>query len=190
MTHRPGYLARRALLVVCVAMPFAFGSCAPFQNGAGFRDDPMDRVDWAMLGGPRGSRALRGGSFAVTPAPPRPPGPAHVPGDKLHPQLLALLGGPPGTVVEVLVTFRDTLTIPRFPERLPATDPKAPDRDQAIADLIQQIRNQRTADYDTLDDSLAVYGTIQERDSHWLQRAMLMEVPVQNLLPLAAPIRR
>lgn len=187
-----GRVERRLLflLLAGLVLPFAFGSCAPFQNGAGIAEDPPNRIDWAMLGGPRGSRALpMGGTFPVPPGPPRPPAPLHLPEHKLHEQLRALvLATPPppsGTLIEVLVTFRDTLQIPRFPERVPPGSPKFRTREAAVQNLIQSIRGQRAADYDTLDDSLAVYGTIHDRDSHWLLRAMVMEVRVDRLLPLA-----
>src|SRR4029453_17375363 len=104
------------------------------------------------------------------------------------PQLQALIASGSTGHVEALITFRDTLTIPRLPERLPPGAPKFAERELLRRNMIQSVRVQRSADYDTLADSLTItyHATVPNRDALWLVGPILVDIPVPDITPLAS----
>ena len=105
--------------------------------------------------------------------------------DRIHPTLREWIRTRPGTdIVELMVTFSDTVAIPRFPRpnlTRPRTDPYNENAADSAAVLIDILRARRASQYskDSLD--LAGRHRAQVLEKFWLIQAMLMAVPLAEV---------
>jgi serine protease AprX len=188
---------RLTAAAACLAL---LASCAPRQHVAGIQrqgDDPFNVVT---------TFHVSHGTTSQWKKTPLPPGAYHygplgfgrlIPRapqqfglyDNIHPELLRRLAGGPSTAVEtVLVTFRDTLRIPRFPAPAPGValnDPANVPRLQAAALLAQQVQAARglLIRGDTLGLKPANIGRIMRE--FWITRSYLVEVPRDSVRAVA-----
>jgi serine protease AprX len=110
--------------------------------------------------------------------------------EKIHPTLSQwILHRPPSDVVEVMVSFVDTVRIPRFP--VPdVTLGRGGAFNKATMDtarsLIDSLVVHRAAQYsaDTVDIKTNFGGTI--RETFWLSQAALIEIRLDQVVPLSA----
>jgi serine protease AprX len=108
--------------------------------------------------------------------------------ETIHPVLQEWLETRPADdVEELLVTFRDNVDIPRFPE--PATDePRTSATNRQVrsrtAELIEGIRSQRAGEYDRLAEELADFGA-EEVERFWLVKTLAVEMPLGGVRPVA-----
>ncbi|MBA2304985.1 MAG: S8 family serine peptidase [Acidobacteria bacterium] len=167
----------------------------PFSDLIGF-EDPFDVVNEARLEGGELIRhtvlelpkdafgTLEATGKEAEPEPePEIPKPTD-PGPKIHPLLARWLKERPSEeIARILVTFRDELAIPRFPE--PDLDQPRDccdnERQLERADrLVEAIRRERAADYEKIASRLKdVGGEVQE--TFWLIRGVLASLPLGAL---------
>lgn len=108
--------------------------------------------------------------------------------DKVHPLLrkrLAERG--PAARESVVVTFKDDLVIPRFPE--PAVDESRDSKTNRAAraraeSIVSELRERRATDYDRLRRDMTQYKAKVTED-YWLIRALSAEMPLGALGKLA-----
>jgi len=105
------------------------------------------------------------------------------PQDKIHPVLRNKLNtGSVGDEKErIIISLRDTVRIPRFPE--PAdNEPRDSATNVAVRaraqELIEQIKGQRAVDYGRLGTELAVGHQARVLETFWIIKAMLVEMPL------------
>ena len=111
------------------------------------------------------------------------------PSAKIHPLLAAWLEErSPDDRELILVNLRDDMTIPRFPE--PVTDePRDSQANRAVQSrseaLIGQIVERRDGGYRQLAQEFTERYAAEIRETFWLLRCMLMEVPLRMVTELA-----
>ena len=188
---------RRVALVLLLVGATGLAGCARLEPPrSGRNEQPYDRVY-------SGSYATAdSAAFAVRPLPrsaykprwffdvrtvaPRtlPPRP------KIHPALRAWIDShPPGFHERLMVTFVDTLSMPRLPARqtwLTRHTHANFTRDTIVARMIQRIALRRGFQYEV--DTLAFAARYQARvlKTYWLLQAALVEMPLGRVDQLAA----
>ena len=110
------------------------------------------------------------------------------PVNKIHPYLRQLLDEQSGDErIRVVINFRDDLRIPRFPqpfteqERNSQANRQARDRAQ---ELIEEIRQRRTAAYDALTTELIRDFEGEVIQTFWLIKGMTVEIPLRSVQAL------
>lgn len=111
----------------------------------------------------------------------------HDPRQKIHPLLKRWLDERPDEVAVVVVSFRDDLVIPRFPEP-DVEEPRGRGEnvrklEQADA-LAEEITQARAADYRTLTERLDQHDA-RILETFWLIRAVSVEMPLKAVAALA-----
>ena len=185
---KQGASAKPHLARAAVALGILTAGCAqlhtPSQRAG---DDPFDQIHEA----PHATAGAAGRSTSPLPSSAyhprwwfqaRPPRPRPLPPqDKIHPDLRRWLRTRPGTdVEELVVTFRDTVAIPRFPKvdlSQPRTNIVNENAANAAKAMIDTLVSHRRAQYDA--DSLMLTGyQAQLRDKFWLIQAMVVSMPL------------
>lgn len=177
-------------IVVAVILP---GCCdhayPPLQPG----EDPFDQVTTVALGS-------SGAGAVATPLPSRsykrciriPPTPIWTPIPpiaKVHPLLDSLLTSPGARRETLLVSFRDTLHVPRFPlvdYSLPLADSYNQSALRRIGSLIQVIQRSRAAQYHSDSLDLAQHFGARLIEKYWIAQAWLAEIPLAKVSTLRA----
>lgn len=107
---------------------------------------------------------------------------------KLHPLLARWIRERSGEREELIITFRDDLTIPRFPD--PATD-EARDSDtnrrahRGADALVKEITARRAESYEPIAADLRERGRVEVRETYWLLKAMLVTMPLERVEAVA-----
>lgn len=203
-TRDPGSASRsrggarwRRLALIAVALLPAVPACSvpTAREPAGtearnvrVRSGPVDyRAATKWRAGERRARwrRLPGGPGVIADQPAGIPARA-----KLHPALLRrLASGEGGTRELLLVVFRDTLTLPKFPRLAPATladtTAFAAHRSGTRA-LVAGIRARRDADYDSLAARLLREHDAVVHGHYWLFRGVRAVLRLDEALALAA----
>jgi hypothetical protein len=109
------------------------------------------------------------------------------PADKVHPDLRAMMGVLPiNTRVDVVVTFTDTVTIPRFPRpdysasRDTSKNAQALDSAQAI---VGTLRASRAASYSADTTALKTLPGVTILGTFWLLQACRVSLPLSEVTP-------
>lgn len=120
------------------------------------------------------------------PAPP-PPEPTP-PLQKLHPRLLEWLEkNDRSEIVEVMVGFKDSVQVPRFPALDPRFADEHPENQKALAEaesLVRQLESTRAPIYVQRLQTLAEYGA-QGGETFWLIDAVCTRMPLGRVPELA-----
>jgi len=107
---------------------------------------------------------------------------------KLHPRLREeLLLSSLDRIDEFVITFRDDLRIPRFPEPAVAEQPNSPTNQSAFTEatnLIEQIRTARQSVYAARTRELAPLG-VEVAETFWLINAIRVRMPLSAVAILA-----
>jgi serine protease AprX len=152
--------------------PFDIITRVSFDNGgAGAVTEPLDA-----------SRYRWSGCACFLPSFPRRT--AIRPSDKLHPRLAKWLLNHQARRETLLVTFRDTVRVPRFPRvdvRLPRSDPANQVTLAQIRARIRDFETRRSAQYsaDSLDLATAFDARVIRK--YWLVQALLVEMPLDKV---------
>src|SRR5262245_11461146 len=188
---RPARFARsmvhaRGLLAAAICGLVLGDGCSMSMSGRnGMSEDPFNEIHSAHRGSGcqgRTVRTLRPRASPRAPSPTTlPPPRSHQPDDKIHPRLLQMLSGNPGSRIQVIITFRDTLNIPRLHDGEGGFALGCTRRS-----LLNDFKQIRAADYRTLVDSLAARTNAHVRETFWLSRSVLAEINVDSLRSLAA----
>ena len=108
---------------------------------------------------------------------------------KLHSALLRrMMLGPPGTTEDVVVTFADTVRIPRFPnvsgwQTLADSSSKGTGARNMIDSLRIARAPERAADESTM---VTQFGAVILDNTFWLTRSLVIRIPRNRLAALAA----
>ena len=118
------------------------------------------------------------------------PAVADRPHDKIHPELRAGITTPPAAAAPqtVIVTFRDPVQIPRFPEPELAEPPDSPANVAAAAratQLVGEITAERAPGLERLARKLRVRHRAQVLETFWLVNAMKVQLPARAIADLA-----
>lgn len=110
------------------------------------------------------------------------------PGSKLHPSLIPLLaGGPPDSLLHLIVSFRDSIPIPVFPRRrtdLARTSAINLDLQHQADSLILALRGARAARYMEDSTTLVTIPDVTLKGRFWLIQAVVLDATVARLLTL------
>ena len=103
---------------------------------------------------------------------------------KLHPLLERWISERGGEREELVITFRDDLTIPRFPN--PATDEARESKKNRKADrhadaLVKAITARRAEEYERIGADLRERGQVEVTETFWLAKAMLVTMPLDRV---------
>ena len=118
------------------------------------------------------------------PAPSRPVPPS----EKLHPRLQEWLHTlQPIETVQVVITFEDSVKIPRFPSLDPdsrRTDPKNAPARVAAAKLVRELKKKRAPIYEQHREDLAARFGAKVIETFWLIDAVVAEMPLGSVSAL------
>jgi hypothetical protein len=107
--------------------------------------------------------------------------------DHVHPQLRQWLADSSGSLRKsLIVSFRDTVRMPRFPEPNMQLPRAGNGRALNTADsLVKSIRGRRAADHAADSTDLVTNFNAVVQRTYWLIQAMLVEMPLDSVLPLS-----
>lgn len=127
---------------------------------------------------------LPAGSAATT----GQPRSAAAPGSKLHPRLVPLItGGPPDSLLQLIVTFRDSVALPDFPRFNTNASRNSPGNLALLAQvdsLIKVVRGLRAQRYGTDSTKLVALPDLVVRGRFWLIQALVVDARVNQLLAI------
>ena len=188
---------RRALGVCLLGAILTVAACATVQKtSVDLREteDPFNQIHGALLEKGAAVKSLsvplpKEAEQRIDFERDKPPAPAIRPPEKIHPRLKDLLAEHGPTRREVLVvSFKENVSIPRFPE--PATDQsrdeainkKALERTQA---LIGGVRTERAKYYQEIEADLGERYKAEVLARFWLVNALTVKMPLGAVRALA-----
>jgi hypothetical protein len=160
------------------------------------REDPFNRVHRATLrdAKPSGVKSEEFGSNAFYEHVPekkksgediRPP--RHQP--KIHPLLVKWASTRPNDIEEIIINFRDTIRIPRFPEPI-AEEERSSLANQQVRQqtltLIAKIKAQRAQEYAVLKRQLETQYGASVLETFWLLKGVFVKMPLSQVKPLSS----
>jgi hypothetical protein len=179
-------LLHRFLVVALATLAFLLAGCTPRSHLAPIvraGEDPIDVITSFTVSNGAVSHVAHlpvpAGAYRFPLFPGQPPGLRFEPGpyEKLHPELVRRLAGGPSAALEtLLVTYEDTLRIPRFPP-VPGSPALLAARTAAAQALVQQIQLARDARTDADTTDLKRRYRVRVLDHFWIARSYLVEAP-------------
>jgi hypothetical protein len=111
------------------------------------------------------------------------------PAEKIHPLLKARLErGAAAETEEVIITFRDDLKIPRFPQPMVAEPRDSATNQRALSratELVAGIQRQRNEGYQTFVRSMSQVSGFELRQTYWLIKGLAARMPMTTIRELA-----
>ena len=174
-----------SIVVLAVSLP-GLASSAEMQgkpSGVVVTLSPIDGSTFVREITADAFSSLPPGLLAETGGAPRPTAT-----EKLYPLLVEEIRlSPPDQAIEIVITFRDRLRIPRFPKPVTGEAPNSPANQAALAAaarLVEQVRAARQPVYSARAKSLSALG-VEVMETFWLIDAMRVRMPLWAIEELA-----